>query len=112
MATTLIIYYKQISEGYDDRDKFIIMEKVGMTPQEVKKSIHSQILTIFFLPLIVAGCHVAGAFPLIRRILALLGLTNISLFILCILATLLIFGIIYALVYSLTAKIYYKIVSR
>lgn len=112
MATTLIIYYKQISEGYDDRDKFIIMEKVGMTKQEVKKSIHSQILTIFFLPLIVAGCHVAGAFPLIRRILALLGLTNITLFVICILVTILIFGIIYALVYSLTAKIYYKIVSR
>lgn len=112
MATTLIIYYKQISEGYDDRDKFIIMEKVGMTKQEVKKSIHSQILTIFFLPLIVAGCHVAGAFPLIRRILALLGLKNISLFIICILVTILIFGIIYALVYSLTAKIYYKIISR
>lgn len=112
MATTLIIYYKQISEGYDDRDKFIIMEKVGMTKQEVKKSIHSQILTIFFLPLIVAGCHVTGAFPLIRRILALLGLTNITLFVICILVTILIFGIIYALVYSLTAKIYYKIVSR
>lgn len=112
MATALIIYYKQISEGYDDRDKFIIMEKVGMTKQEVKKSIHSQILTIFFLPLIVAGCHVAGAFPLIRRILALLGLTNITLFVFCIVITLLIFGILYALVYGLTAKVYYKIVSR
>ena len=112
MATALIIYYKQISEGYDDRDKFVIMEKVGMTKQEVKKSIHSQILTIFFLPLIVAGCHVAGAFPLIRRILAIFGLTNISLFVGCIIVTLVIFGFIYALVYGLTAKVYYKIVSR
>lgn len=112
MATALIIYYKQISEGYDDRHKFIIMEKVGMTKSEVKRSIHSQILTIFFLPLIVAGCHVAGAFPLIRRVLAIFALTNISLFIGCIVATLLVFGIIYTLVYSLTAKVYYKIVSQ
>lgn len=112
MATALIIYYKQISEGYDDRDRFVIMEKVGMTKQEVKKSIHSQILTIFFLPLIVAGCHVAGAFPLIRRILAIFGLTNVSLFVSCIIATLIVFGIMYALVYGLTAKVYYKIVSR
>ena len=112
MATALIIYYKQISEGYDDRDKFVIMEKVGMTKQEVKKSIHSQILTIFFLPLIVAGCHVAGAVQLIRRILAIFGLTNISLFVGCIIVTLVIFGFIYALVYGLTAKVYYKIVSR
>lgn len=112
IATALIIYYKQISEGYDDRHKFVIMEKVGMTKSEVKRSIHSQILTIFFLPLIVAGCHVTGAFPLIRRILAIFGLTNISLFIGCIVATLLVFGIIYAVVYSLTAKVYYKIVSQ
>ena len=112
MATALIIYYKQISEGYDDRDRFVIMEKVGMTKSEVKKSIHSQILTIFFLPLLVAGCHVAGAFPLIKRILAILGLNNIPLFAGCILATLLIFGVIYGLVYGLTAKVYYKIVSR
>lgn len=112
MATALIIYYKQISEGYDDRDKFIIMEKVGMTKPEVKKSIHSQILTIFFLPLLVAGCHVTGAFPCIKRILSVFGLTNTTLFIGCMIATLLIFGIIYALVYSLTAKVYYKIVSQ
>lgn len=112
MATALIIYYKQISEGYDDRDKFMIMEKVGMTKPEVKKSIHSQILTIFFLPLLVAGCHVTGAFPCIKHILSVFGLTNTTLFIGCTIATLLIFGIIYALIYSLTAKVYYKIVSQ
>ena len=68
MATVLIIYYKQISEGYDDKERFEIMQKVGMSRQEVRATIRSQILTVFFLPLVLAGCHVAAAFPLLCRI--------------------------------------------
>ncbi|QHI72635.1 FtsX-like permease family protein [Aminipila terrae] len=110
MATVLIIYYKQISEGYEDRMRFQIMQKVGLTPKEVKKSIRSQMLTVFFLPLVVAVIHVAGAFNMITKMLALFRLTDINLFLTCTLITILIFGIIYGIVYGLTAKAYYKIV--
>nr|WP_315020312.1 ABC transporter permease [uncultured Aminipila sp.] len=110
MATALIIYYKQISEGYEDRVRFQIMQKVGLSPREVKKSIRSQMLTVFFLPLIVAVIHVAGAFNMITKMLALFNLTDINLFLMCTLVTILIFGIIYGIVYWLTAKAYYKIV--
>lgn len=110
MATALIIYYKQISEGYEDRVRFQIMQKVGLSPREVKKSIRSQMLTVFFLPLIVAVIHVAGAFNMITKMLALFNLTDINLFLMCTLVTILIFGVIYGIVYWLTAKAYYKIV--
>lgn len=110
MATALIIYYKQISEGYEDRVRFQIMQKVGLSPREVKKSIRSQMLTVFFLPLIVAVIHVAGAFNMITKMLALFKLTDINLFLMCTFVTILIFGIIYGIVYWLTAKAYYKIV--
>ncbi|MHC1722113.1 MAG: FtsX-like permease family protein [Aminipila sp.] len=110
MATALIIYYKQISEGYEDRVRFQIMQKVGLSPREVKKSIRSQMLTVFFLPLIVAVIHVAGAFNMITKMLGLFNLTDINLFLMCTLVTILIFGVIYGIVYWLTAKAYYKIV--
>lgn len=110
MITVLIIYYKQISEGFDDRERFIIMQKVGMSRKEVKKAIQSQILTMFFLPLITACIHVAFAFPIIIKLLALLNLTNVLLFIGCLLGTILVFAILYTIVYALTAKVYYKIV--
>ena len=112
MATVLIIYYKQISEGYDDKERFEIMQKVGMSRQEVKSSIRSQVLTVFFLPLIVAGIHVAAAFPLISKLLALLNLMNTGLYIACTAVCFLVFAVMYVLVYLLTAKTYYKIVSR
>lgn len=111
MATILIIYYKQISEGYDDRTRFEIMQKVGMTRGEIKKSIHSQVLTVFFLPLVTAGVHVAFAFPFISRILRVLAMQNDTLFALCTLGCFLVFAVFYAVVYSLTARVYYRIVS-
>lgn len=112
MATVLIIYYKQISEGYEDKKRFEIMQKVGMSNQEVKSSIHSQVLTVFFLPLITAGIHVAVAFPIIRKILLMLSLTNTKLYIICTMASFLVFALIYGFIYLLTAKVYYRIVKK
>ena len=112
MATILIIYYKQVSEGYDDKERFAIMQKVGMSHAEVKRSIHSQILTVFFLPLVTAGVHVAFAFPVISKILAMFSLTNTALFIACTVGCFLIFALLYAVIFGLTAKAYYRIVSR
>jgi putative ABC transport system permease protein len=111
MATVLIIYYKQISEGYDDKNRFEIMKKVGMSKSEVKKSIRSQVLMVFFLPLVTAVIHIAFAFKVITKLLALLNLTNVPLFAICTLGTILVFAIFYAIVYYLTARVYYKIVS-
>ncbi len=112
MATVLIIYYKQISEGYDDRERFVIMQKVGMSREEVKSAIHSQVVTVFFLPLLVAGIHVMAAFPLISKLLVLLQLTDTKLFIACTGACFLVFAVMYVFVYNLTARTYYRIVSR
>ena len=112
IATILIIYYKQISEGFEDKERFEIMQKVGMSQIEVKQSIRSQILTVFFLPLLTAGIHMAFAFPLMSRLLRMLGLVNINLFVLCVLMCFLVFGAFYGIVYSLTAKVYYRIVRR
>ena len=112
MATVLIIYYKQISEGYDDKQRYEIMQKVGMTHQEIKNSIHSQVLTVFFLPLIVAGIHIAVAFPIITKLLALLNLLNVQLFLTCTVVCYVVFAVMYLLIYLLTARTYYKIVSK
>ena len=111
MAAVLIIYYKQISEGYDDRERFIIMRKVGMTKAEIKRTIRSQVLTVFFLPLTLAGIHVAVAFPMISLILAVLMMTNVKLYLICTVVCFLVFTGMYVVVYSLTARTYYKIVS-
>ena len=111
MATVLIIYYKQISEGYDDKERFEIMQKVGMSKEEIKKSIGSQVLMVFFLPLLTAIIHIAFAFKVIVKLLALLSLTNVTLFIFCTTGTILVFAIFYAIVYGLTSKVYYRIVS-
>ncbi len=111
MATVLIIYYKQISEGYDDKKRFEIMLKVGMSHNEIKASIHSQVLIVFFLPLITAGIHVTAAFPLISRLLALLNLYNTGLYMACTAGCFLVFGAMYVMIYLLTAKAYYRIVS-
>ena len=106
MATVLIIYYKQISEGYDDKERFTIMQKVGMTKKEIKKTIHSQILMVFFLPLLAAMVHIAFAFKMISQILMCMNLYNIPLFALCTVGTILVFALLYAVVYSLTARTY------
>lgn len=110
--TILIIYYKQISEGYEDQKRFEIMQNVGMSRREVKRSIRSQILMVFFLPLIVAGVHIVFAFPLIKRLLYLLGLSDTMLYVLCAAGGFVGFALIYTAIYSLTAKTYYKIVKK
>lgn len=112
MATVLIMYYKQISEGNDDRERFEIMQKVGMSQEEVKKTIHSQVLTVFFLPIVAAAIHIAFAFNVITKLLAVLGLLNVALFATCTLVTLGVFIIFYAVVYALTARTYYRIVKH
>lgn len=111
MATVLIIYYKQLSEGYEDRQRFEIMQKVGLSKPEIKKAIRSQILVVFFLPLGMAVIHIAFAFKMITKLLLVMGLTNTGLFAICTLGTVGVFAIIYALVYSLTAKTYYRVVE-
>ena len=110
-ATALIIYYKQISEGYEDRERFVIMQKIGMSAKEVKSTIRSQILMVFFLPLIVAGVHIAFACPILTRLLRILLLTSTWAFVKWILISYAAFGAVYALIYALTARTYYKIVS-
>ncbi|MCP1109883.1 ABC transporter permease [Ohessyouella blattaphilus] len=111
MATVLIIYYKQISEGYDDKERFGIMKKVGMSKREISKAIKSQVLLVFFLPLIVAVVHVFFAFPVVRKLLAILYLENVGIFMIATAVTILVFALIYCLVYVITAREYYKIVE-
>lgn len=111
MATTMIIYYKQVSEGYEDKARFEIMQKVGMSKKEVRASIRSQIIKVFFLPLAMACIHLAAAFPMMNRLLLLFGMADVKLFAACTAVTVGIFAVIYAVVYSITAKTYYKIVN-
>ena len=112
LGTAMIIYYKQISEGYEDQNRFEIMQKVGLNHREVRSSIRRQILMVFFLPLLMAMLHISMAFPLIRRMLLLFGMTNTKLFIGCTAGTVLIFALVYGLIYIMTAKSYYHIVER
>lgn len=112
MITVLIIFYKQISEGYDDKERFSIMEKVGMSNDEVKATIRSQVRTVFFLPILMAAIHVGMAFPMIKRLLFLFGLSNTALFTGCMAGTILVFTLIYLLVFLKTSKTYYKIVGE
>jgi putative ABC transport system permease protein len=108
----LIIYYKQISEGIDDRERFEILQKVGMSHREVKKVIRSQVMMVFSFPLVVAVIHLGFAFPLIKKLLVLFGLVNWKLFLLvCVIVTV-IFAILYFVVYRLTARSYYQLVER
>ena len=110
-AAVLIIYYKQISEGYEDAKRFDIMQKVGMTKKEIRSSISSQLLTVFALPMIFAGMHLIFAFPMIRKMLALLHLTNVDLFMRTTVISFVVFALFYGIVYRLTSGIYYRIVS-
>ena len=111
LSTVLIIYYKQISEGYEDQRRYQIMQQVGMSPREVRSSIRSQVLLVFFLPLVTAGIHVAAAFPMLCKLLELFNLFAVRLFALCAAGTLLVFCAIYALVYGLTTRTYSRIVG-
>ncbi len=111
METALSIYYKQISEGYDDKERFRILRKIGMSKKEVRHTIKRQIFIVFFSPLIVALIHITAAFPMITRLLAVANMRNIALFAGCSAVCVLTFTIIYAIVFMLTARAYDKIVS-
>ena len=110
MATVLIIYYKQISEGYEDKERFAILEKVGMSQQQVRTAIRSQVRMVFFLPILGAIIHLAASFKMISKLMAALGLQNIPLFALCCAGTVAAFAVGYFIIYHLTARTYYKIV--
>ena len=110
-ATVLIIYYKQITEGYEDEARFEIMRKVGMTAQDIRNSINSQMLTVFFLPLATATIHTIFAFSIVQKLLAIFNLYNTALSLTVTLVTIVIFGIFYGIVYKITSNAYYTIVS-
>lgn len=111
IATVLIMYYKQITEGYQDQERFEIMEKVGLEKKDIRRSINSQVLTVFFLPLIMAGIHIAFALPLISKLMNLLYFDNMNLFIFTTIICFSLFALIYCVVYVLTSKVYYRIVK-
>ena len=111
LAAVLIIYYKQISEGYEDQSRFEIMQKVGMTKKDIRKSINSQMLTVFFLPLLFAIVHLGFAFPMINKLLLLFGLDNLGLLLLTAAISALVFALFYIIVYRVTSNAYYSIVS-
>ena len=110
-ATVLIIYYKQVSEGYEDEARFGIMRKVGMTTTDIRKSINSQMLTVFFLPLITAVIHLGFAFPIVQKLLVMFNLRNTMLSLIVTGVAIVVFGIFYAIVYRITSNAYYSIVS-
>ena len=111
-ATVLIIYYKQVCEGYEDQARFDIMQKIGMTRREIRRSVNSQLLTVFFLPLLGAGLHLAFAFPMLRRLLMLFELQNVALFAWASVVTFAVFAVFYSIVYRVTSAAYYSIVSN
>lgn len=111
MATTLIIYYKQVSEGYEDKQRFEILKKVGMSDKEVKRTIKNQIVLVFFLPVIVSAIHVAVSFRIIKIILSMLSMGESPMYLLCTIVTMVVFCIMYTIVYGITAKAYYRIVK-
>ncbi len=112
LGTVLVIYYKQISEGYEDREGFIVLQKVGLDEKQTKATIRKQILTVFFLPLIFAFLHIAAAFHMLQLIVALLGATNVPLLIQTTIATCGVFLLVYILVFVITSRSYQKIVAR
>ncbi|MDN5016868.1 FtsX-like permease family protein [Streptococcus sp. SI1] len=112
LGTVLVIYYKQISEGYEDREGFIVLQKVGLDEKQTKATIRKQIVTVFFLPLIFAFLHIAVAFHMLQLIVALLGATNVALLIRTTIITCGIFLLVYILVFTLTSRSYRKIIAR
>lgn len=111
-AAVLIMYYKQITEGYEDAERFEIMQKVGMTKREIRRSINSQILTVFFAPLLMAGLHTGFAFPILSRLLEAFGLFNVPLLIAVTAGVFAVFAFFYVLVYKITSRSYYRVVSK
>ena len=111
-AAVLIIYYKQLCEGYEDQPRFAIMQKVGMTAADIRRSVNSQLLTVFFLPLAGAALHMAFAFPMIRRMLLLFELHNTGLFVATVLVSFAVLAAVYTLVYKATSNAYYRIVRN
>lgn len=111
-AAVLIMYYKQITEGYEDAERFEIMQKVGMTKREIRRSINSQILTVFFAPLLMAGLHTGFAFPILSRLLEAFGLFNVPLLITVTAGVFAVFALFYVLVYKITSRSYYRVVSK
>ncbi len=111
-AAVLIMYYKQITEGYEDAERFEIMQKVGMTKREIRRSINSQILTVFFAPLLMAGLHTGFAFPILSRLLEAFGLFNVPLLIAVTAGVFAVFALFYVLVYKITSRSYYRVVSK
>lgn len=111
-AEVMIIYYKQVSEGYEDQSRFSIMQKVGMTNEDIKKSINSQVLTVFFAPLIMAGVHLAFSLPMVILLLKAFGLLNTTLPMIVTAGAFICFAVLYALIYKITARTYYSIVAH
>lgn len=111
IATVLIIYYKQVTEGYEDKGRFRIMQNVGMTKSDIRKSINSQMLTVFFMPLMTAILHLCFAFPIIKKLLALFSFTNIRLMVITTLITVSVFALFYVIIYKITSNVYFGIVS-
>ena len=111
LATVLIIYYKQLSEGYDDRERFIILQQVGMSQKEVKRTISKQVLTVFFLPLLMALVHMLFAFNIIANIMVVFSMTNRVLFGVVCAVIFAVFSLVYLGVYRLTSHTYYKLVK-
>lgn len=112
LAAVLIMYYKQVSEGYGDRVRFDILRKVGMNDREIRRSVNSQVLTVFFAPLIAAGVHMAFAFPILTRLLGLFSMRDTGFLASVTLVCYCVFALIYVLIYALTSRSYYRIVSR
>lgn len=110
MITVLIIYYKQISEGFEDRERFAVMTKVGMSRDMVQNTINTQVRTVFFLPITVAVIHLVMAFPILRQVMMVFGLANSMLFVGCLAMTAIVFAVIYFIVFKLTSRVYYRIV--
>ena len=110
-AAVLIIYYKQLSEGYEDQSRFEIMQKVGMTKRDIRKSINSQLLTVFLMPLVMAGVHLGFSFPFLWRMLIMFGLNNMWFIAMVMIICFAVSGLFYAVVYKITSNSYYSIVS-
>ena len=108
----MIIYYKQISEGYDDRERYLIMQKVGLSKEEILQSIHSQVMLVFFLPLVTAIIHSCVALPIVSKCLSLALVVNMPTFVLSVVGTCIAFSVVYVVVYKVTSRAYYKIVNE
>ena len=111
LATLLILYYKQLSEGREDRSRFQIMKKVGLDEDDVRRSVNSQMGAVFFAPLLVAGIHVAFDFPIITRLFTLFGLYDLGLELVCTLGVFALFALLYAGMYRLTTRGYCRMVG-